>query len=169
MRDGIRLRQKQEPVCRAANGDLASDHLFHGVHAYPHVEARIVPLRVLANQALTASEKAIFSSVATFDFAYAQLDGAANKLIRHIARAVQHQRHGDHFADFRQPLEVDFRTFGIQAVCGADGDGKAIDAGQFDEAFRLLRFGEERRFGVLRSCHLPRRPDGPARLRRCSR
>ena len=56
---------------------------------------------------------------------------------------MQHQRHGDHFADLGQALKVDFRAFGIQAMCGADGDGEAIHAGQFDKAFRFLRVGEK--------------------------
>ena len=120
---------QQQAVCRAANGDFASDHFFHCVHADAHVIARIVALRVVGEPFFDCLSKRNFQLCCYIVFLDPEFNGATYVLVRDIARAVQDQGHVNHVANLPQTAKINFWRFGIKSVSGADSHRQAVDAG----------------------------------------
>ncbi|MNN40250.1 hypothetical protein D3C81_1543170 [compost metagenome] len=61
---------------------------------------------------------------------------------------MQYQWDIDHFTNFCQTLEINFRGFGIETVRGADSDGETVYTSTFDKTFCFLRICQESAFCI---------------------
>ena len=114
---------------------------------------------------LQRAEEGLFDITGDIDFLNSNRASLADFLIRIIAASMQNQRNRSDLINLFQQLKLELRhkSFRIQAMRGADGNRKSIDARPFNEFYNFFRIGIRDIFNaaLVRSTHCANGADFP--------